>query len=66
MPALENFLQTSSPRQTAAILRAMQRYGPLGATLPVAALKHGEEPGLVDELGTLSFAELEGAQAGAP
>jgi fatty-acyl-CoA synthase len=48
----------SSPRTTAAILRAMQRYGPLGATIPVAALKHGDRPGLTDELGTLSFAEL--------
>jgi fatty-acyl-CoA synthase len=47
------------PAVTVKIVRALDRLGPLGAAIPVAALRHGERPGLIDELGTLSFAELD-------
>jgi fatty-acyl-CoA synthase len=47
-----------SPRETVAGLRALARYGQLGAAPIVAALRHGERVGLIDELGSLTFGEL--------
>jgi fatty-acyl-CoA synthase len=48
-----------SPRRTAAALRALRRHGVVGALPTIAALRHGERAGLVDELGELSFEELD-------
>ena len=39
------------PRETVEALRAMSRLGQLGAALTVAAIRHGDRPGLIDELG---------------
>ena len=41
------------------VVRAIRRYGNLGGAVAVAAVKHGDRTGLIDELGSLSFAELE-------
>jgi fatty-acyl-CoA synthase len=41
-------------------LRALGELGQLGAAVVVAAIRHGDHPGLVDERGSLTFAELNG------
>jgi fatty-acyl-CoA synthase len=47
------------PWRTASIVRAIVRHGQLGGGISAAAIRHGERTGLVDELGELSFAELD-------
>jgi fatty-acyl-CoA synthase len=47
------------PQRTWGMLRALRRYGVLGGQLSVAAVRNGERIALVDELGELSFAELD-------
>jgi len=47
------------PGKTLAIARAIHRLGQLGASISIAAIKHGDRLGLVDELGELTFAELD-------
>ncbi|MEC3919340.1 AMP-binding protein [Nocardia sp. CDC160] len=42
-----------------AALRAMTAYGPIGGGITAAALRFGDRTGLIDELGALSFAELD-------
>ena len=46
------------PLVTAAELKAIATYGQLGAPLAIAARKYGNRTGLVDELGSLTFAEM--------
>src|SRR5438874_13641181 len=46
------------PRRAVAGFRAMGELGQLGAATVIAALRHGDQVGLIDELGSLSFAEL--------
>ena len=46
------------PLKVLAGLRAYERFGPLGGACTIAALRHGERPGLVDERGSLTFVEL--------
>ncbi len=46
------------PRQTLDAFRALNDLGQLGAAAPVAAIRHGERTGLIDELGSLTFAEM--------
>jgi fatty-acyl-CoA synthase len=41
------------------ILRAVRRYGPMGAAPRIAALRHPDLPAIADERGTISFAELD-------
>ena len=48
-----------SPPKTLAALRTAERLGQIGGAIAVAASRHGERPGLSDELGTLTFAELD-------
>jgi fatty-acyl-CoA synthase len=50
-----------SPREALGILAALQRFGPLGGGLRVAAIKHGGRVGVIDDLGSLTFAELDAA-----
>jgi fatty-acyl-CoA synthase len=52
-------LRVDSPRRVRLVLGALNHLGPLGATIPIAAVRHGERIGLIDELGSLSFAELD-------
>jgi fatty-acyl-CoA synthase len=47
-----------SPVETLKGLRYLNSLGQLGAAAPIAALRHGDRPGLIDELGTLSFREI--------
>jgi fatty-acyl-CoA synthase len=47
------------PRQALEGIRASIRYGQFGAATTVAAMRQGDRPGLIDELGTLTFVELE-------
>jgi fatty-acyl-CoA synthase len=47
------------PRRAVAIVRALDRLGQLGAAITIAAIRHGARPGLIDERGTLSFADLD-------
>src|SRR5947209_10588429 len=47
------------PTRTAAIFGALGALGQLGGAIAVAAIKHGERAGLTDELGTVSFSELD-------
>src|ERR1700722_1843901 len=47
------------PRKTIEALRASARYGQFGSATTIGAMRQGNRPGLIDELGTLSFNELE-------
>ena len=47
------------PDRAVQIFRAMDRLGQLGAAITIAAIRHGDRLGLIDELGALSFAELD-------
>lgn len=40
-------------------LHAMNAFGPIGGAIRSAALRFGDRTGLIDELGELSFAELD-------
>ncbi len=47
------------PSRAIAIFRALDRFGQLGGAIAIAAIRHGDRPGLTDERGTLTFAELD-------
>ncbi|MGH9137282.1 MAG: acyl-CoA synthetase [Acidimicrobiales bacterium] len=47
------------PRRLLQLFQALDRYGAMGAAVIVAALRHGDRPGVADELGTLTFDELD-------
>ena len=47
------------PRQTIEAFRALNQLGQLGAAVTVASIRHPERVGLVDELGPLTFRELD-------
>ena len=47
------------PSRAIAIFRALDRLGQLGAAIAIAAIRHGDRTGLIDERGTLTFAELD-------
>jgi fatty-acyl-CoA synthase len=47
------------PARALAVLRAMDRLGQLGGAIAIAAIRHGERPGLIDERGMLTFAQLD-------
>ena len=46
------------PDKAAAILRATARMGQAGSAPIISAIRHGDRVGLIDELGPLSFSEL--------
>jgi fatty-acyl-CoA synthase len=46
------------PARTREVVRAMGRLGQLGSAIVIAAIRHGERTGVVDERGSLTFAEL--------
>jgi fatty-acyl-CoA synthase len=52
-------LGADPPHRLAGIALAAQRFGPVGAVVRIAALRHGSRTGLIDERGTLTFAELD-------
>jgi fatty-acyl-CoA synthase len=47
------------PDRLYAIYQALDRYGAMGGSMSVAAIRHGDRLGLVDELGSLSFQDLD-------
>ena len=51
-------LAIESPARTVRVLRALDRLGQIGAAIEVAAIRHGSSLGLIDELGSLTFHEL--------
>jgi acyl-CoA synthetase (AMP-forming)/AMP-acid ligase II len=52
-------LQLEPPARTLEVFRAIDRLGQLGGGIAIAALRHGDRTGLIDELGSLTFAELD-------
>jgi fatty-acyl-CoA synthase len=49
----------AEPRKLPAMISALARYGSLGGSIAMAAVKRPDAPALTDELGTLTFAELD-------
>lgn len=47
------------PKRVLAVFRTLDRLGQLGGAITVAALRHGDRVGLIDERGSLTFAELD-------
>jgi fatty-acyl-CoA synthase len=52
-------IQLEPPARTVAVFRAIDRLGQLGGGIAIAALRHADRVGLIDELGSLTFAELD-------
>jgi fatty-acyl-CoA synthase len=52
-------LRPMSPLGLAAILRAVSDYGELGAAATLAAVRHRDAVGLIDERGALTFGDLD-------
>ncbi|MGH3661039.1 MAG: AMP-binding protein, partial [Micromonosporaceae bacterium] len=48
-----------SPARALSMLRGLHTYGPIGGAVVAAAIRHGDAPGLIDELGMLTFQELD-------
>jgi fatty-acyl-CoA synthase len=57
--ARAGILAPQPPRQLLEIVRAFRDYGQIGAAIASAGVRYGERAGIVDELGTLTFAELD-------
>ena len=57
--ARAGLLRPMSPLQLAAILRAVSDYGELGAAATLAAVRHRDAVGLIDERGPLTFGDLD-------
>jgi fatty-acyl-CoA synthase len=47
------------PRKVVAVLRALDRLGPIGGALAVAASRHGDHTGIIDERGSLTFKDID-------
>ena len=47
------------PHRVAQLLLGFQRYGLLGGAVVAGALRHGDQPAIIDERGQLSYRELE-------
>jgi fatty-acyl-CoA synthase len=52
-------LGPESPQRMAQIILRFERFGLLGGAVGGSALRHGDRPALVDELGQLSFRQLD-------
>ncbi len=57
--ARAGIVRPQPPARLWAIARALRERGQLGAAITSAALRHGDRPGLIDELGALTFAQLD-------
>ncbi|CAN5574751.1 acyl-CoA synthetase [soil metagenome] len=57
--ARAGMLQPAAPWKLARISRALRHFGPVGGGVTSAAVQHGDRPGLIDDRGTLTFAEME-------
>jgi acyl-CoA synthetase (AMP-forming)/AMP-acid ligase II len=47
------------PHQTAQILLALERHGVMGGAITAGAVRFGSRPAIIDELGAVSYAELD-------
>ena len=47
------------PDRLYAMYQALDRYGAMGAGISLAAIRHGDRAGLADELGTLTFNDMD-------
>jgi fatty-acyl-CoA synthase len=47
------------PDRLYSMYKAIERYGALGAAISAAAIRHGGRPALVDEIGALTFEEMD-------
>jgi len=57
--ARAGLLRPLSPVQLAAVLRAVRDHGELGAAVTLAAVRHRDAVGLIDERGALTFGDLD-------
>jgi len=57
--ARSGLLGPESPQRLFAMGRAVEHYGPYGAAVSFAAIRQGDRPGVADDLGTLTFRELD-------
>jgi len=46
------------PHKTAKVLRGIERLGPIGGAITVAAVRHTDRTGVIDDHGSLTFGEL--------
>ena len=47
------------PDRLYAMYKALDRYGPLGAAISAAAVRHGDRMAVIDELGSLTYREMD-------
>ena len=47
------------PDRLFATYKAMERYGAMGAAISVAAIRHGDRTALIDEIGSLTYREMD-------
>jgi fatty-acyl-CoA synthase len=47
------------PQRLVAVAHAIQRYGPFGSAVRIAALRYGDRAAIADDRGEITFAELE-------
>jgi len=52
-------LQLEPPGRTVAVFRAIDKLGQLGGGIAIAAIRNSDRVGLIDELGPLTFGELD-------
>ena len=52
-------IRPDRPDRLLGIYRAVDRYGPMGGAITAAAIRDGHRPGLVDELGSLTYADMD-------
>jgi fatty-acyl-CoA synthase len=49
----------AAPGDMRRLLQAMKRYGPVGGAIAAAAIRHGDRVGIIDDEGSVTFAELD-------
>ena len=52
-------LMLEPPARTVAVFKAIDKLGQLGGGIAIAAIRHSDRVGLIDELGSLTFGELD-------
>ena len=57
--ARAGLMTPESPLRLLQMAQAFEHYGAYGAVIRIAALRDGDRPGVVDDLGVLTFAELD-------
>ncbi|HTU14472.1 MAG TPA: AMP-binding protein [Solirubrobacterales bacterium] len=57
--ARAGFIGPETPRRFLRILRTLHEYGPFGAAGRIAAIRHGDQPAISDEIGEITFGEME-------